>query len=74
MVKNKIVPISSDKAKTILILEVVEKMVKDIPFDKFQQSRIDFKFKKKLDNHREYLLELVDKINTYGWNKYEQKR
>ncbi len=48
MVKNKIVPISSDKAKTILILEVVEKMVKDIPFDKFQQSRIDFKFKKNL--------------------------
>jgi len=77
MVKNKklkIVPISTDKARTILILEIVQKMIKDIPFDKFQQSRHDPKFEKKLVNHREYLLELVDKINTYGWHKHEQKR
>ena len=49
-------------------------MVKDLPFDKLQKSRYDSKFEKKLVNHRECLLELVDKINTYGWHKHEQKR
>ena len=77
MVKNKkknIKSISWEKARVIYTLEVVDRMVKDLPFDKLQKSRYDSKFEKKLVNHRECLLELVDKINTYGWHKHEQKR
>lgn len=72
--KNKIKPISWDKANVILTLEVVGKMIKDLPFDKLQKSRHDSKFEKKLVNHRECLLELVDKINNYGFHKQDQRR